>query len=85
MWGGDEHLEEKQGRTTASVLGQVCSEAVGLNKGCWSLGEDASATRVSLFGLCFLRVAGIMHENGPQLCHMFVTYIGLPHPWVLTF
>ena len=47
---GDEQLEEKQGRATASVLGQVCDEVVGLNKGCWSLGKDASAT-LSLFTL----------------------------------
>lgn len=68
------------------MLGQACGEVVGLNRGCWSLGKDASATCVSLVGLCVcLRVAGITHENGPQFSHMLVTCISLPHAQVLTF
>lgn len=53
------------------MLGQVCGEVLGLNRGCWSLGKDTSAMCVPLFALYVcLRVAGIMHENDPQLCHM---------------
>lgn len=71
MWGGDEQSEEKQRRSAASMLGQVCGEVLGLNRGCWSLGKDTSAMCVPLFALYVcLRVAGIMHENDPQLCHM---------------